>query len=85
MTFEQQNIGGRPFAKPELRELPDSEQLKDLKKPGLDILPKICDKPPEVVKEDENVRKTSEDPKKAIKTVHSKSNKPAMARLQKKL
>jgi len=70
MTFEQKDIGGRPFEKPEVRELPLS-------------LPKIIE-PPIIQQEVQHVRKTSEAPKKAAEKVRAKSNKATVARVQKK-
>lgn len=86
MTFEQQNIGGRPFAKPELRELPSAtmllvaDQVKSALKERDDLSVEQIFK-----QEVPDVRKTSKAPKKAAAKVHSKPNKSAVARVQKKV
>lgn len=82
MTFEKKDVGGRPFEKPEVREVPILD-FANYKPPSIEEVIEHTEKHIKI--EQLNVRKTSKATKKADAQVSAKPNKPAVARIQKKL
>ncbi len=84
MTFEQHDIGGKPFEKPEVREKSQADLIADAIFAGFDK--GLHEAVSQMIEEGQfDVRKKSKAPKKTAAKGSAKRNKSAVARLQKKL
>lgn len=82
MTFEQKDVGGKTFEKPEVREISILD-FANYRAPSIEDVIEHTEKHIKI--EQLDVRKTSKATKKEAKKVHAKPNKSAVARIQKKL